>query len=50
MFRICFDDEDMIPGFFSGRIRHDRRKMEVIGYDLTRGRIIYKLCNKDLND
>nr|QFV17837.1 translational initiation factor 1 [Ranunculus sceleratus] len=21
MFRVCFDDEDMIPGYFSGRIR-----------------------------
>ena len=58
MFRVRFDNEDPILGYVSGRIRRsfirilpgNRVKIEVSRYDSTRGRIIYKLRNKDSND
>nr|YP_010463094.1 translational initiation factor 1 [Diplodiscus trichospermus]UUJ37517.1 translational initiation factor 1 [Diplodiscus trichospermus] len=57
--RIPFDNEDLILGYVSGRIQSsfirippcDRvNKSEVSAYDSTRGRIIYRLRNKDSND
>nr|YP_010503362.1 translational initiation factor 1 [Chrysosplenium henryi]YP_010504287.1 translational initiation factor 1 [Chrysosplenium glossophyllum]UXE31911.1 translational initiation factor 1 [Chrysosplenium henryi]UXE32920.1 translational initiation factor 1 [Chrysosplenium glossophyllum] len=58
MFGFRLDNEDLILGYVSGRIRHsfrrilpgDRVKIEVSRYDSTRGRIIYRLRNKDSND
>lgn len=58
MFRIRLDNEDLILGYVSGRIRRsfirilpgDRVKIEVSRYDSTKGRIIYRLRNKDSND
>nr|YP_010457738.1 translation initiation factor 1 [Parnassia foliosa]UUA68913.1 translation initiation factor 1 [Parnassia foliosa] len=58
MFRVRLDNEDFILGYISGRIRRsfirilpgDRVKIEVSRYDSTRGRIIYRLRNKDSND
>nr|YP_004940612.1 translation initiation factor 1 [Neottia nidus-avis]AEJ88712.1 translation initiation factor 1 [Neottia nidus-avis] len=58
MFRVRLDNEDIILGYISGRIRRsfirillgDRVKVEMSHYDLTKGRIIYRLCKKDLND
>lgn len=50
MFRIRLSNEDLIRCSVSGKIRRrpgDRRKMEVSRYDSTRGRIIYRLRNKD---
>ncbi|MFS7905559.1 hypothetical protein Hanom_Chr01g00049101 [Helianthus anomalus] len=51
MFRVRLDNEDMILGYVSGKIRSsfirilpgDRVKIEVSRYDSTRGRIIYRL-------
>nr|UDZ59583.1 translation initiation factor 1 [Echinodorus berteroi] len=58
MFRVRLDNGDFILGYISGKIRRsfirillgDRVKIEVSRYDSTRGRIIYRLRNKDLND
>nr|YP_009871837.1 translational initiation factor 1 [Calligonum ebinuricum]YP_010003344.1 translational initiation factor 1 [Calligonum leucocladum]QKS33607.1 translational initiation factor 1 [Calligonum ebinuricum]QKS33693.1 translational initiation factor 1 [Calligonum ebinuricum]QKS33779.1 translational initiation factor 1 [Calligonum ebinuricum]QKT27144.1 translational initiation factor 1 [Calligonum leucocladum] len=58
MFRVRLDNEDMILGYVSGRIRRsfirilpgDRVQIEVSRYDSTRGRIIYRLRNKDSTD
>nr|YP_009729937.1 InfA [Caldesia parnassifolia]UDZ59581.1 translation initiation factor 1 [Caldesia parnassifolia]UDZ59582.1 translation initiation factor 1 [Caldesia parnassifolia] len=58
MFRVRLDNEDFILGYISGKIRRsfirilpgDRVKIEVSRYDSTRGRIIYRLDNKDSND
>nr|YP_010884018.1 translational initiation factor 1 [Helleborus torquatus]WIW41367.1 translational initiation factor 1 [Helleborus atrorubens]WIW41689.1 translational initiation factor 1 [Helleborus torquatus] len=58
MFRVRLDNEDLILGYVSGRIRRsfirilpgDRVKIEVSRYDSTKGRIIYRLRNKDSND
>nr|YP_010168352.1 translation initiation factor IF-1 [Gilliesia graminea]QRZ01629.1 translation initiation factor IF-1 [Gilliesia graminea] len=58
MFRARLDNEDLILGYISGRIRRslirispgDRVKIEINRYDSTRGRIIYRLRNKDSND
>nr|YP_009109166.1 translational initiation factor 1 [Corallorhiza trifida]AIW51634.1 translational initiation factor 1 [Corallorhiza trifida]QBA90930.1 translational initiation factor 1 [Corallorhiza trifida] len=58
MFRIQLDNEDLILGYISGRIRRsfiriltgDRVKIEMSRYDSTRGRIIYRLRKKDSND
>uniref|UniRef100_A0AB39AB61 Translational initiation factor 1 n=1 Tax=Mertensia simplicissima TaxID=3231102 RepID=A0AB39AB61_9BORA len=51
MFRVCLDNEDLILGYVSGKIRH-RVKIEVSRYDSTRGHIIliYRLRNKDSKD
>nr|QXO02946.1 initiation factor 1 [Cheirostylis thailandica] len=58
MFRVRLDNQDLIIGYISGRIRRsfirilpgDRVKVEMSHYDSTRGRIIYRLCKKDSND
>nr|UDZ59589.1 translation initiation factor 1 [Sagittaria montevidensis] len=58
MFRVRLDNEDLILGYISGRIRRnfirilpgDRVKIEVSPYDLTKGRIIYRLPNTNLSD
>nr|QGX43720.1 translational initiation factor 1 [Chrysosplenium flagelliferum] len=55
---VRLDHEDLILGYVSGRIRRsfirilpgDRVKIEVSHYASTRGRIIYRLRNKDSND
>ncbi|CAN1143695.1 Translation initiation factor IF-1, chloroplastic [Linum perenne] len=57
MFRIRLDNEDLIIGYISGKIRKnfvrilpgDRVRVEVSRYDTTRGRIVYRIRNKDLN-
>nr|YP_009590014.1 InfA [Hemerocallis fulva]YP_010182282.1 translational initiation factor 1 [Hemerocallis minor]YP_010422831.1 InfA [Hemerocallis citrina]YP_010488866.1 translational initiation factor 1 [Hemerocallis hybrid cultivar]WMI45783.1 translational initiation factor 1 [Hemerocallis lilioasphodelus]WMI46914.1 translational initiation factor 1 [Hemerocallis fulva var. aurantiaca]WMI47001.1 translational initiation factor 1 [Hemerocallis middendorffii]WMI47088.1 translational initiation factor 1 [Hem len=49
MFRVHLDNEDLILGYVSGRIRHssirillgDRVKIEISRYDSTRRCIIY---------
>ncbi|MCL7027971.1 hypothetical protein MKW94_027799 [Papaver nudicaule] len=58
MFRVRLDNEDLILGYVSGRIRRsfirilpgNKVKIEVSRYDSTRGLIIYRLRNKDSND
>nr|YP_009450267.1 translational initiation factor 1 [Burmannia nepalensis]AOV94000.1 translational initiation factor 1 [Burmannia nepalensis] len=58
MFQVRLDNEDLILGYISGKIRRgfirilpgDRVKIEVNRYDSTKGRIIYRLHNKDSND
>nr|QXO02706.1 translation initiation factor 1 [Chamaegastrodia inverta] len=58
MFRVRLDNQDLILGYISGRIRRsfirilsgDRIKIEMSRYDSTRGRIIYRLRKKDSND
>nr|YP_010624976.1 Translational initiation factor [Aglaonema modestum]WBG69256.1 Translational initiation factor [Aglaonema modestum] len=59
MFRVPLDNENLVLGYVSGRIRRrftrilpgDRVKIEVSSYDSTsKGRIIYRLRNEDLND
>nr|YP_010617768.1 translation initiation factor 1 [Ophiopogon chingii]WAW82366.1 translation initiation factor 1 [Ophiopogon chingii] len=55
---VHLDNEDLILGYISGRIRRslirilpgDRVKIEISRYDSTRGRIIYRLRNKDSSD
>ncbi|KAI3499661.1 hypothetical protein L1887_35465 [Cichorium endivia] len=62
MFRVRLDNEDMILGYVSGKIRRsfirilpgDRVKIEVSRYDSTRGRVgnmkirasVRKICEK----
>nr|UTM07988.1 translational initiation factor 1 [Polygonatum sibiricum]WEW64495.1 translational initiation factor 1 [Polygonatum sibiricum]WHN63922.1 translation initiation factor 1 [Polygonatum sibiricum] len=56
--RVHLDNEDLILGYISGRIRRslirilpgDRVKIKISRYDSTRGRIIYRLRNKDSSD
>ena len=58
MFRVRLDNEDLILGYVSGRIRRsfirilpgDRVKVEVSRYDSSRGRIIDRLRNTDSTD
>lgn len=58
MFRVRLDNEDVVLGYISGKIRKnfirmlpgDKVKIEVSRYDSTRGRIIYRLRNKDSGD
>nr|YP_010314364.1 translation initiation factor 1 [Cyphostemma humile]UNA63929.1 translation initiation factor 1 [Cyphostemma humile] len=58
MFRVRLDNENMILGYVSGKIRRssirilpgDRVKIEVSRYDSTKGRIIYRIRNKDSNN
>lgn len=58
MFRVRLDNGDLVLGYISGKIRRssirilpgDRVKIEISRYDSTRGRIIYRLRNKDLSD
>nr|QVV24462.1 translational initiation factor 1 [Allium tenuissimum] len=57
LYFIFLSNEDLILGYISGKIRRsliqtlpgDRIKLEVIIHS-TRGRIIYRLRNKDSND
>nr|AEX37340.1 translation initiation factor 1 [Arbutus unedo] len=58
MFRVRLDNEDLILGYISGKIRRgfirilpgDRVQIEVSGYDRSRGRIIYRLPKKPSED
>nr|YP_008854545.1 translational initiation factor 1 [Ravenala madagascariensis]AHA12634.1 translational initiation factor 1 [Ravenala madagascariensis]AYP34530.1 translational initiation factor 1 [Ravenala madagascariensis] len=59
MFRVRLDNENIVLGYISGNIRRnfirilpgDRVKIELSRYDLTKGRIIYRLPHKkDSND
>ena len=58
MFRVRLDNENLILGYISGKIRRgsirimpgDMVKIEVSRYDSTRGRIIYRLPKKDSKD
>ncbi|KAG6770630.1 translation initiation factor IF-1 [Populus alba x Populus x berolinensis] len=55
MFRVLLDNKDLIIGYISGKIRKnfvrilpgDRVKVEVSRYDSSRGRIVYRLRNRD---
>lgn len=55
MFRVRLDNEDVIIGYISGKIRKnfvrilpgDRVRVEVSRYDSSRGRIVYRLRNRD---
>nr|ASN79087.1 translation initiation factor 1 [Pterospora andromedea] len=58
MFRVLLDNENIILGYISGKIRRgfirilpgDRVLIEVSGYDRFRGRIIYRLPSKPSAD
>nr|YP_010689808.1 translational initiation factor 1 [Ceratostigma ulicinum]WBR75433.1 translational initiation factor 1 [Ceratostigma ulicinum]WBR75517.1 translational initiation factor 1 [Ceratostigma ulicinum] len=58
MFRVLLDNEDLVLAYVSGKMRRslirvlpgDRVKVEVSRYDSTRGRIIYRLPDKDSSD
>nr|QYB22082.1 translation initiation factor 1 [Phyllocladus trichomanoides]BBF91096.1 translation initiation factor 1 [Phyllocladus aspleniifolius] len=60
IFRVLLDNESIIIAYISGRIRQnsirilpgDRVKVELSPYDLTRGRIVYRLPlpNKSSDD
>lgn len=58
MFRVRLDNEDLILGYISGKIRQnfirvlpgDRVRVEVSRYDTSKGRIIYRLRNKISSD
>ncbi|XP_010065334.3 translation initiation factor IF-1, chloroplastic [Eucalyptus grandis] len=58
MFRVRLDNEDVVLGYISGKIRKnfirmlpgDKVKIEVSRYDSTRGRIIFRLRSKDSGD
>ncbi|KAK7257210.1 hypothetical protein RIF29_31014 [Crotalaria pallida] len=53
MFRVRLDNQDLILGYVSGKIRKnfvrilpgDRVKVEVSRYDSSKGRIVYRLRN-----
>ncbi|CAL5196749.1 unnamed protein product [Lathyrus oleraceus] len=53
MFRVLLDNEDLILGYISGKIRKnyvrilpgDRVRVEVSRYDSSKGRIIYRIRN-----
>ncbi|KAE8662049.1 Translation initiation factor IF-1 [Hibiscus syriacus] len=55
MFRVLLDNKDLIIGYLSGKIRKnfvrvlpgDRVRVEMSPYDSTKGRIVYRLRNKD---
>ncbi|OMO85094.1 Translation initiation factor IF-1 [Corchorus olitorius] len=55
MFRVLLDNKDLILGYLSGKIRKnfvrvlpgDRVRVELSSYDLTKGRIVYRLRNKE---
>ncbi|EOY24903.1 Nucleic acid-binding isoform 1 [Theobroma cacao] len=55
MFRVLLDNQDLILGYLSGKIRKnfvrvlpgDRVRVELSPYDSTKGRIVYRLRNKD---
>ncbi|KAI7727586.1 hypothetical protein M8C21_019335 [Ambrosia artemisiifolia] len=56
MFYVRLDNGDVVLGYISGKIRRnsirmlpgDKVKIEVSRYDSTRGRIVYRIGNKDL--
>nr|YP_010166149.1 translational initiation factor 1 [Rhipsalis teres]QRV60122.1 translational initiation factor 1 [Rhipsalis teres] len=58
MFHVRLDNEDVILGYISGKIRRssiriltgDRVKIEVSPYDVTKGRIIYRFPRGDSDD
>nr|YP_009972173.1 translation initiation factor 1 [Kuepferia otophora]QNH70409.1 translation initiation factor 1 [Kuepferia otophora] len=58
MFRISLDNDGLILGYVSGKIYRsfirilpgDRIKVQVSHYDSTRGRLIFRLRNKDSKD
>ncbi|KAK4795386.1 hypothetical protein SAY86_013380 [Trapa natans] len=58
MFPVRLDNEDVILGYISGKIRKnfirklpgDKVRVEVSRYDSSRGRIIYRLRDKDSGD
>nr|AVM84141.1 translational initiation factor 1 [Adenocalymma paulistarum] len=55
MFRVRLDNEDLVLGYVSGKMRRnfiqilpgDKVKIELSGYDSTRGRIIFRLDNEN---
>ncbi|XP_022760907.1 uncharacterized protein LOC111307141 isoform X2 [Durio zibethinus] len=55
MFRVLLDNQDLILGYLSGKIRKnfvrvlpgDRVRVELSPYDSTKGRIVFRLRNKD---
>nr|YP_009691046.1 translational initiation factor 1 [Saccoloma inaequale]QEG57826.1 translational initiation factor 1 [Saccoloma inaequale] len=57
MFRVCSDNGCQVPTHISGKIRRsyirilpgDRVKVELSPYDLTKGRTIYRLRNRQTN-
>jgi translation initiation factor IF-1 len=57
MFRVCLDNGCQVLAHISGKIRKnyirillgDRVKVELSPYDLTKGRITYRLRTKSLN-
>nr|YP_010265882.1 translational initiation factor 1 [Botrychium ternatum]UHY94451.1 translational initiation factor 1 [Botrychium ternatum] len=57
-FRVCLDNGCQVMAHVSGRIRRnyirtltgDRAKVELSPYDLTKGRIIYRLRNRSPNE
>nr|QFG71156.1 translation initiation factor 1 [Mammillaria albiflora] len=58
MFHVRLDNENVILGYISGKIRRsskrillgDRVKIEVSPYDTTKGRIIYRFPRGDKSD
>nr|YP_009661583.1 translational initiation factor 1 [Amphilophium paniculatum]YP_009661620.1 translational initiation factor 1 [Amphilophium paniculatum]QBA67452.1 translation initiation factor 1 [Amphilophium perbracteatum]QBA67448.1 translation initiation factor 1 [Amphilophium paniculatum]QBA67449.1 translation initiation factor 1 [Amphilophium paniculatum]QCT82860.1 translational initiation factor 1 [Amphilophium paniculatum]QCT82861.1 translational initiation factor 1 [Amphilophium paniculatum] len=58
MFRVRLDNEDLVLGYVSGKIRQssirilpgDKVKIEISRYDSTRGRIISRLDNDNENE
>ncbi|XVE57987.1 hypothetical protein DITRI_Ditri04bG0133700 [Diplodiscus trichospermus] len=57
MFRVLLDNKDLILGYLSGKIRKnfvrvlpgDRVRVEMSPYDSSKGRIVYRLRNKDVS-
>nr|YP_009407363.1 translation initiation factor 1 [Aldrovanda vesiculosa]YP_009407389.1 translation initiation factor 1 [Aldrovanda vesiculosa]ASA46299.1 translation initiation factor 1 [Aldrovanda vesiculosa]ASA46309.1 translation initiation factor 1 [Aldrovanda vesiculosa]QBC71222.1 translation initiation factor 1 [Aldrovanda vesiculosa]QBC71223.1 translation initiation factor 1 [Aldrovanda vesiculosa]QBE88687.1 translational initiation factor 1 [Aldrovanda vesiculosa] len=57
MFRVRLGNNNLIIGYISGKMRRnsirvllgDRVKIEISSYDLTKGRIISRLSNKESN-
>ncbi|VFQ65194.1 unnamed protein product [Cuscuta campestris] len=55
MFRVRLDNDDVVLGYISGKIRKnfirllpgDRVRIEVSRYDSSKGRIVYRLRGKD---
>ncbi|XWS61686.1 hypothetical protein CRYUN_Cryun07bG0147100 [Craigia yunnanensis] len=55
MFRVLLNNQDLVLGYLSGKIRKnfvrvlpgDRVRVELSPYDSTKGRIVYRLRNKD---
>nr|AVM84523.1 translational initiation factor 1 [Adenocalymma validum] len=58
MFRVRLDNEDLVLGYVSGKMRRssiqilpgDKVKIELSHYDSTRGRIISRLDNDNENE